>query len=138
MELHESSEEREGEHFLAGVEGVGSADGHTVEVGFKGVVGIENEGGAAFLETETGEVFIEFGFEHASCCHATSLGEEVLAFKNGAHTGVAPTTHEFALGDGLATEDRTEEVVEDVAPCCESCASVARIEVLAEGVEGAA
>ena len=58
--------------------------------------------------------------------------------KNGAHTGVAPTAHEFALGDGLAAEDRTEEVVEDVAPCCESCASVARIEVLAKGVEGAA
>ena len=138
LELHESTEEREGEHLLVGVEGVGTADGHTVEVGFKGVVGIENKGGAAFLETKTGEVFIEFGFEHASCCHATSLGEEVLAFKNGAHTGVAPTAHEFALGDGLAAEDRTEEIVEDVAPCCESCASVARIEVLAEGVEGAA
>ena len=25
------------------------------------------------------------------------MGEEVLAFKNGAHTGVAPTAHEFAL-----------------------------------------
>ena len=62
MEIHQSTEEGEVEHLLVGVEGVGAADGHTVEVCFKGVVGIENEGGAAFLETETSEVFIEFSF----------------------------------------------------------------------------
>lgn len=55
-----------------------------------------------------------------------------MAFKNGAYTSVAPTSHEFALGDGLATEDRTEEIVEDVAPCCNSCAGVASAESLIE------
>ena len=62
MEIHQSTEEGEVEHLLAGLEGVGAADGHTVEVGLKSVVGVEDEGGAAFLETETSEVFIEFSF----------------------------------------------------------------------------
>lgn len=62
MEIHQSTEEGEVEHLLAGLEGVGAADGHTVEVGLECVVGIENEGGAAFFETETSEVFIEFSF----------------------------------------------------------------------------
>ena len=53
MEIHQTTEKGKVEHLLAGVEGVGAADGHTVEVCFKGVVGIENEGGAAFFETKT-------------------------------------------------------------------------------------
>lgn len=134
VEVDQTTEETEVKHALRGLEGVGATEGNAVEVGFEGAIGFEHEDGATRFETESGEVFVEFGFEHASCGHATRLGEEVLTFKHGVDARVVPLSHEFALSDGLFAEHGAEEIVEDVAPCLEGCACVARIEDLCEGV----
>ena len=91
------------------------------------MVGFESKRGCAFFESKTREVFIEFAFDDASRCCATCLCEVVGAFKNGFHAGVVPTTHEFTLCDGLAVEQRTEEVVEDVTACGLCCGGFAGI-----------
>ena len=137
FELEKPTEEGEMEHLLVGIERICSTQRHTVEIGFKGVVGFESKRGGTFFESKTREVFIEFAFDDASRCCATCLCEVVGTFKNGFHAGVVPTTHEFTLCDGLAVEQRTEEVVEDVAACGLCCGAVASLKGLIEGAAGA-
>lgn len=127
FELEKPAEEGEMEHLLVGIERICSTQRHTVEIGFKGVVGFERKCGCSFFESKTREVLIEFAFDDASRCCATCLCEVVGTFKNGFHAGVVPTTHEFTLCDGLAVEQRTEEVVEDVAACGLCCGGFAGI-----------